>query len=33
MESVNVDTAAVPIEYARTWFAGDRTTLTVKHDE
>lgn len=33
VESVNVDTADVPIEYARTWFAGDRTTLTVKHDD
>ena len=29
--SVNVDTSAVPIEYARTWFAGDRVTLTVEH--
>ncbi|MEJ7688874.1 MAG: UTRA domain-containing protein [Variovorax sp.] len=33
VESVNVDTAGVPIEYARTWFAGDRVTLTVAHDE
>ena len=32
VESVNVDTAKTPIEYARTWFAGDRTTLTV-HDD
>lgn len=31
--SVNVDTHGVPIEYARAWFAGDRVTLTVKHDE
>ena len=31
--SVNVDTQGMPIEYARTWFAGDRVTLTVKHDE
>lgn len=33
VESVNVDTAGVPIEFARTWFAGDRVTLTVMHDE
>lgn len=33
VESVNVDTASVPIEYARTWFAGDRISLTVTHDE
>jgi GntR family phosphonate transport system transcriptional regulator len=31
--SVNVDSAGVPIEYAVTWFAGDRVTLTVQHDE
>lgn len=33
VESVNVDTEAQPIEFARTWFAGDRITLTVTHDE
>jgi len=33
VESVNVDTQGTPIEYARAWFAGDRTTLTVKRDE
>jgi GntR family transcriptional regulator, phosphonate transport system regulatory protein len=33
VESVNVDTEARPIEFARTWFAGDRVTLTVTHDE
>lgn len=33
VESVNVDPQGTPIEYARAWFAGDRTTLTVKHDE
>ena len=33
VESVNVDTEGVPIEFARTWFAGDRVTLTVTHDE
>ncbi|MES2185994.1 MAG: phosphonate metabolism transcriptional regulator PhnF [Pseudomonadota bacterium] len=32
VESVNVDTEGVPIEYARAWFAGDRVTLTVNHD-
>ncbi|MDR7151611.1 GntR family phosphonate transport system transcriptional regulator [Hydrogenophaga palleronii] len=29
---VNTDMAGVPIEYAETWFAGDRVTLTVNHD-
>lgn len=29
--SVNVDASGIPIEYARTWFAGDRVTLTVEH--
>lgn len=33
VESVNVDTEDVPIEFARTWFASDRVTLTVTHDE
>ena len=32
VESVNVDPAGVPIEYANTWFAGDRVKLTVNHD-
>lgn len=32
VSSVNVDTEGVPIEYACTWFAGDRVTLTVDHD-
>lgn len=27
--SVNVDGAQTPVEYGRTWFAGDRVTLTV----
>lgn len=31
--SVNVDTQQQPIEYARTWFAGDRVTLTVNHHD
>lgn len=31
--SVNVDGAGVPIEFASTWFAGDRVKLTVTHDE
>lgn len=30
--SVNVDTHGIPLEYARTWFAGDRVTLTVDHE-
>jgi GntR family phosphonate transport system transcriptional regulator len=28
--SVNVDPGGVPVEYGRTWFAGDRVTLTVE---
>ena len=32
VSSVNVDPEGVPIEYACTWFAGDRVTLTVDHD-
>ena len=31
--SVNLDPAGLPIEFADTWFAGDRVTLTVEHDE
>lgn len=31
--SVNLDAARVPIEYASTWFAGDRVKFTVTHDE
>lgn len=27
---VNVDGAGVPVEYGRTWFAGDRVTLTLE---
>lgn len=30
--SINVDPEGRPIEYGRTWFAGDRVTLTVKGD-
>lgn len=33
VSSVNVDAAGAPIEFATTWFAGDRVTLTVNHDE
>ncbi len=29
---VNVDTDGTPIEFGRTWFAGDRVTLTVGED-
>ena len=28
---VNVDGQGVPVEYGRTWFAGDRVTLTLEH--
>ena len=31
--SVNVDAQGGPIEFARTWFAGDRVTLTIEHHE
>ena len=31
--SVNLDPQGVPIEFSMAWFAGDRVTLTVKHDE
>lgn len=31
--SVNVDTDRTPIEYACTWFAGDRVTLAVDHED
>jgi GntR family phosphonate transport system transcriptional regulator len=30
---INVDAKGIPIEYGRTWFAGDRVTLTVGGDE
>lgn len=33
VESLNVDTSGVPIEWARAWFAGDRVKLTVAHDD
>lgn len=33
VESLNVDTAGTPIEWARAWFAGDRVKLTIDHDE
>lgn len=32
VESTNIDTAGVPIEHARAWFAGDRVALTVNND-
>jgi GntR family transcriptional regulator, phosphonate transport system regulatory protein len=32
VESVNIDTQGVPIEYASTWFSGDRVKLTVSHN-
>lgn len=31
--SVNVDAQGQPVEYARTWFAGDLVTLTIDHHE
>ncbi|MEP6017624.1 MAG: phosphonate metabolism transcriptional regulator PhnF [Paracoccaceae bacterium] len=30
--SVNVDEKGMPVEYGRTWFAGDRVTLTLEND-
>jgi GntR family transcriptional regulator, phosphonate transport system regulatory protein len=31
-DAVNIDAQGVPIEFGRTWFAGDRVTLTVQPD-
>lgn len=31
--SVNADLTGTPVEFGRTWFAGDRVTLTVGHDD
>ena len=33
VESMNVDLAGTPIEWARAWFAGDRVKLTMDHNE
>jgi GntR family phosphonate transport system transcriptional regulator len=33
VESVNIDLQGVAIEWARTWFAGDRVKITVSHDD
>jgi GntR family transcriptional regulator, phosphonate transport system regulatory protein len=33
VESVNIDTLGVPIEFATTWFSGDRVKLTVSHND
>jgi GntR family phosphonate transport system transcriptional regulator len=33
VKSINVDVQQLPIEFACTWFAGDRVSLTVQHDE
>jgi GntR family phosphonate transport system transcriptional regulator len=33
VESLNVDTAGVPIEFSTAWFAGDRVSLTITHDD
>jgi GntR family transcriptional regulator, phosphonate transport system regulatory protein len=33
IESVNIDTLGVPIEFATTWFSGDRVKLTVTHND
>lgn len=30
--SINVDSQKVPVEYGRTWFAGDRVTLSLAED-
>mgnify|MGYP000008056781 CR=1 FL=1 len=29
---VNIDSDGIPVEYGKTWFAGDRVTLTIKGD-
>jgi GntR family phosphonate transport system transcriptional regulator len=33
VSSVNVDTQGRPIEWAHAWFAGDRVSLMVSHDD
>ncbi|MDD2545185.1 MAG: phosphonate metabolism transcriptional regulator PhnF [Burkholderiaceae bacterium] len=33
VESLNVDPAGLPIEWSRTWFAGDRVKLSVHHGD
>jgi GntR family transcriptional regulator, phosphonate transport system regulatory protein len=33
VESTNIDTLGVPIEFATTWFSGDRVKLTVTHND
>lgn len=33
VESLNVDLAGTPIEWARAWFAGDRVKLTIDHHD
>ena len=33
VESVNIDTLGLPIEFATTWFSGDRVKLTVSHND
>jgi GntR family phosphonate transport system transcriptional regulator len=33
VESVNIDTQGIPIEFAKTWFVGDRVSLTVNTHE
>jgi GntR family phosphonate transport system transcriptional regulator len=33
VESLNVDVAGVPIEFSTAWFAADRVTLNVMHQE
>jgi len=33
VKSINVDMNQLPIEFACAWFAGDRVSLTVQHDE
>ena len=32
VESLNVDLAGTPIEWARAWFAGDRVKLAIDHN-
>ena len=31
VESINIDEQGSPIEFATTWFAGDRVKLTISH--
>jgi GntR family phosphonate transport system transcriptional regulator len=33
VESLNIDTTGIPIEFSIAWFAGDRVSLNITHDD